>query len=61
MGLILGKFSCGKSKSQTNDYTNDMDEINIQKLNERFKRYNSTYFKETRDRTIFRVSTNEQK
>lgn len=40
MGVILGKFICGKTKSQTND----MNEINIQKLNERFKRYNSTYF-----------------
>lgn len=44
MGLILGKFSCGKTKSQTDDYTNNMDEINIQKLNERFKRYNSTSY-----------------
>ena len=44
MGLILGKFSCGEYKSQTDDYTNNTDEINIQKLNERFKRYNSTSY-----------------
>ena len=44
MGLILGKFSCGEYKSQTDDYTNINNEIIVEQLNERFKRYNSTSY-----------------
>lgn len=41
MGLILGKFSCGEYKSQTDDNDNINNEIIVEQLNDRFKRYQS--------------------